>query len=434
MTSHWFSRRVWGAWVAVAAVGAAALAARWLDPLRPAVLDRLRGAEFHVTNPGDAGLGTLRAAILAADNSNSRIRIVIDVPRIVVTTPLPPLVNPRGVIIESAREPSSIEAAPGVVRLLDIAAPGAVISNLRIAGAQQEAILVRSDDARISRISVERCGTGIALAPGADALVVQNSSFDANDVGIRLFAAPRHVTVSNNRFRHHRTAAVWAVAADHPPDGAFGLSVRDNRSDDDGQALIVMNIDARIERNTVAGARSAALLVSGSSTIVRANRIRSGIGFGISADRLTRGVIADNEIDHNCAGGIIVRDAVNTDVTSNRIYANGYGIVMVMGGSTSPNTVADNLVVRQVEDGLYVIGSSPLVRRNRVLDNQRAGLRLAALRTGADRLVAAEPLLNANVVSGNQHDTVVDEYRSRPAAVAAQVSADCAWRAGGESR
>ena len=115
------------------------------------------------------------------------------------------------------------------------------------------------------------------------------------------------------------------------------------------------NAAARLERNTFVGARTAAMLLNGAAAIVRNNHIRSGLGFGISAESLDHSVISDNEIDHNCAGGILVRNAQDTLVVSNRLYTNGYGIVMVLGAVRSPNTVADNLIVRHVEDGLYIV-------------------------------------------------------------------------------
>jgi parallel beta helix pectate lyase-like protein len=429
-----FLARMWRAWLAVGAAGLVAIGSQWIDRLRPAPLDR-QGVEIQVTRDGDAGIGTLRDAILAADRSRSRARIVLKTPRIHVSTPLPPLVNPLGVVIESEGKPTVIDAEPGVGPVLDVASPGSVIARLEIARADREAIVVRGNGARVSGVRLDRCATGIYLAAGADDLTVEHSAFDANGIGIHMSAPVRHVAIVDNHFHGHRRAGVWAVAPAAAPDRASGtLSIRDNRFDDDVQAVIVMNIDARIERNVVAGASTTALLVEGASAVVRANRIRSGRGFAVSLNRLVRGVVADNEIDHNCAGGIMVRNAAKTDITANRLYANGYGIVMVLGAPTSPNSVADNLVMRQVEDGLYIIGSSPVVRHNRVLDNRLAGLRVAALPSSGNQTIVSEPLLVANVLMGNGYDSLQDVYRPVSIALTEPALADCWWRRSDEAR
>jgi parallel beta helix pectate lyase-like protein len=433
VTIRVFSRRLWRAWLAAAAAGVLAVGSQWFGWLRVS-LDR-PGAELHVTTGADAGLGSLREAILAADRSPSRARIVFETRRVHVQTPLPPLVNPFGVVLDTNGSPSLIEADPGVGPILDIASPGSVVSRIQIAGADREAILLRSSGARVTNVRIERCATGVYLAAGADELTVEQSEFADNDIGIQLTASTRRVRVFNNRFRRHRTAGVWAVApAALPQTGTDSLSVHDNRFEDDSQSLIVMNINARIERNTIAGAGVSAMLIDGASTVVHANRVRAGIGFGISANRLVRGLISENEIDHNCAGGIMVRNAERTDIASNRLYANGYGIVMVMGAQASPNSVSDNLVARQFEDGLYIIGSSPVVRRNRVLDNRRAGLRIASLPTEGNRTIESDPLLISNVLIGNEYDALHDVYRPLSIGLTQPGLTDCAWRRGGEAR
>lgn len=429
MKPGFFIKRMWSAWTAVAVVGLLALSVRWLENLRPPPLDRRAVQEVWVTSGSDSGVGTLREAILAADRSSGRVRIILKAARIRITTSLPPVVNPLGVVFDSSGGPVTIEAASAVGPVLDIDAPGSVISRVGITGAEREAILIRGAGTRISHVSIQGCGTGVYLAEGSDDLVIDGSEFDTNEVGIHVSTAARHVAVTNNRFRGQRTAAVWAVAVSAVRDpGHPGLIVRDNRFENDNQPLVVMNQSAQIERNDVVGAKTTGLLVNGASTIVRANRVRSGIGFGVTLEELDRGVITDNEIDHNCAGAILVRNARRTEVSSNRLYANGYGIVMVMGAPTGPNTVADNLVVRQFEDGLYIIGGSPLVRRNRVLDNRHVGLRVASLRVDGDRVIASTPLLSANLLAGNEQDTVQDEFRPYAASLQPRPSADCSWR------
>jgi parallel beta-helix repeat protein len=114
--------------------------------------------------------------------------------------------------------------------------------------------------------------------------------------------------------------------------------------------------------------------------------------------------VEDNEIDHNRGVGVLLRDGSQSAVTRNRVYANGYGVVVVFGDPVRPDTVAENLVFEQVQDGLYVIAGAPVLRANEVRGNGAAGLRIHdfAPLLGARR--AAAPLLQGNVFTGNTHD------------------------------
>jgi len=158
------------------------------------------------------------------------------------------------------------------------------------------------------------------------------------------------------------------------------------------------------------GARVPAALNPGA--VVRENRISAGAGFGIYADATEGTPIEENEVDHNSAGGVLVRSARNTTVRSNRIYANGYGIVVVFGSTASPNTVAGNVLLGQLEDGLYVVGGSPLMRANQVRGSRGSGLRILDFLWGRRPRVVADPFLEGNILTGNGSDVPRrEEYR-----------------------
>lgn len=422
-------------WTALGLAAVLAVSSHWLQRWRLPSPERSADRVFRVTSSADSGPGSLREGIFAADRANGRARVTIDVPRIVLKTPLPPLVNPAGVVIDGEAAHAVLDASGlGDGPVLDLQAPASVIIGLRIERAPREAILIRKEGARLRNVSVADSDAGVYQADGAGDLVVEDSTFERNTVGVHAAADGATVKFHNNRFRDHRRAAIWAVAV-RPPSASHrtGIDILRNQFSGDYQPLVLLNIPARIERNMFEGARAAALHVSGASVIVRNNRMRAGHGFGIDAVRLAHGIIADNELDHNCAGGMIVRNSHDTQVSFNRVYANGYGIILVHGTSVSPNTVAENLIAQQAEDGLYIIGGSPILRRNRLLQNRKAGLHLSSFATVDRRVLIPEPLLEANVVSGNGTDDVQrDEYAPQVPAMPVAEPADCAWRLNGD--
>lgn len=430
MRGSFFSKRMTTAWVAALFAGVLAAAAPWIDRLRPISLGQRSADRFLVTNGADGGTGSLREAIFFADRVDGRVRIVIDTPAITLTSPLPPIINAAGIAIEAARDPVRIDASRLVAGpVLDVASPGTTISGIAIVGAPAQAILLRMNGARLTRTRMEHNSVGVFVIDGVTDLTVADSNFEDNGIGIQLGAGTADVRLRNNHFLRHGKAAIWSVAP--TPTAGFGwtgVEIAGNDFDGDDTSIVLINTVARVERNTFAAARVAAVLASGSAVTVRGNRMRSGLGFGINADALDHAVIAGNEINHHCGGGILVRATRATQISSNRVYSNGYGIVMFLGKDGSPNTVADNIVMRNALDGLHVIGASPVIRKNRLLDNERSGLRVSSLLATGKPSIASRPLVDANVLAGNGTDVpTLDEFRAseRPATGA---SPDCAWR------
>src|SRR5262249_4258151 len=174
-------------WIAPLAAGLFAVASHWLDRFRLMPPGRAAASVFRVTSEADAGFGTLREAILDADRAGHRARIEIQVPRVVLDAPLPPLVNPKGVVIEGGTSQALLDATR-VDRspALDIAAPDCVLSRLRIVHASAMAILIRRPGTRLERVSIEDSRLGVYLAEGAGTLSVDASAFQRNEVGLHL--------------------------------------------------------------------------------------------------------------------------------------------------------------------------------------------------------------------------------------------------------
>lgn len=418
-------------WTALAVAAALAVSSHWLKRVRLTAPELSAGSVYRVTTGADAGPGSLREGILAADRSDGRARVVIAASRIALETPLPPLVNPVGVVIEASAsgvilDASRLQGGP----VLDVVAPYCFIVGLRIERAPGEAILIRRGRARLRNVGVADSGVGVYQADGAADLVVEDSTFERNTVGVHIASDGAPVKLVNNTFVNHRRAAVWAVAATPPLSReTAGLDILRNRFAGDYQPVVIFNVHARLDANTFQDAHAAAVYVHGARFAITNNRIRAGRNFGIYVEQTEHAVIDRNEVDHNCAGGMIVRNTRSTLVSANRVYANGYGVIVVEGDSVSPNRITDNLIAQHIEDGLYVIGGSPMLRHNRLLQNRKAGLRLSSLETVARRLLIPNPLLDANLVSGNGRDDVQrDEYAAAAGGMRPAEPADCSWR------
>ena len=421
-------------WLAVVLTGVLALVAGQLERFRLVSPERSAVVEFAVTNGNDSGAGSLREGIFAADRAQARARIVIEARDIVVNSPMPPLVNPRGIVLDASRSHTrlivtSTADAPGPV--LDLAAANSVVVGLRIANAAHEAILVRAPGARVQDVAIEKSGTAIYVADGVNDVSISDSVFQTNEVGIQLPASAAGITIQNNQFQNQRKAAIWAVA---PVARSVGdrtqLVIARNRFSGDARSILAVNGNARIEGNVIESARSAAVYASGAPVVIQANRMRAGFGFGIELVDVAYGLVTDNELDHNCAGGILVRGSRNVHLTSNRLYVNGTGIVVAKGDAISPTIVNDNLIVEHWQDGLHVIGSSPVISHNQLLRNRVAALRISTLVAKGERSSLSDPRLDQNSLGGNGVDEPQRDAYVAGAPPGDGGTQDCHWRLG----
>jgi len=112
-------------------------------------------------------------------------------------------------------------------------------------------------------------------------------------------------------------------------------------------------------------------------------------------------VIEENEIDHNAGGGILLKSSSGVNIKRNRLYDNGYGMAVLFGSRANPNTIADNLLLQQKQDGLYVVGGSPILRSNVVRQSGKAGIRLLTYKKTKGELLTPNPLLEKNDLTEN---------------------------------
>ncbi len=374
---RWPENRDRAVWVALTLAGCLAVGAGWLEQWRLPSLDRFASSVFRVTSARADGPGSLRVAILAADRAPGRARIVVTVAKIAIETALPPLVNPRGVVLEAAPAGVELDGTRVTGAVLDIASPGSLVSGFRIVGG----------------------GAGVVVrAPGA---TLRNLTLLEHDTGILVGENAAQIDVVGSRFT------------------------------EDAIGVVAINVNARVEASHFTSEGSAAVYASGARAAIVNNRIFAGHGFGIHSEELQSGTILQNEIARNCNGGILLRDSANTQVLGNDLYQNGYGIVLMEGQALRPNTVANNLIADDLADGLLLIGSSPIVRGNRVLRNRHAGLRMSSLRLGSGPARIPTPFMAENLVQGNGVDDVQrDRYVPGTQGTSLPAAPECVWRLG----
>jgi len=371
------TRKVWRLWP-VLMLGLLALSGRWLALGRSALFDVTDRTRILVTTPNDAGPGSLREAIFAADRADRAATIVFRTPRVVLTTALPPLVNPHGVHLDSGSNEIDIDArAQTGDSVIEIRSPGTVVEGLRIRGASGAALLIRAPRVQVRRVTITESSDGVTLADGSSDVLVENSQFEGNGTGLVVDGVVPGVVVRNNRFARHEHAAIRALtAAPSAAATSAGLLIRANTFDEDRVSLVLIHLGARVELNSFRRARESAMFLMGRGITVRGNRMRDSAGIGIFADDTEDALIEDNEVDHHAAVGVLVRSGSGTVAQNNRVYGNGYGIAIVFGDGARPHVVRGNLLIGQTQDALYVVGGSPLIQGNRALRNRVAAMRI----------------------------------------------------------
>ncbi|MGH7057927.1 MAG: right-handed parallel beta-helix repeat-containing protein, partial [Acetobacteraceae bacterium] len=351
-----------------------------------------------VTNGADRGAGTLREALFLVATAPGRARISLDVPRISLSTPLPPIVNSHGVRIVARRGGSEIDArglSGGPV--LDVAAPNVSLEGLDIRNCQGAAILVRAVHFSLQSTTLQDCDVGVDVAGNARDLLLEANRFIDDRVGVRFSASSPDTTVAASQFSGEKEAGIWAVRGNTDLDLRAGaISVRDDRFDDDHTGIVAGNVNILIEQNQITGAGTAAIDVVGAGAVVRGNHVSGGSGMGILAEGAHAAVIEQNDINGLAAYGIMVRGSSDTLVRANRLYDCAYGMAFVLGDARNPSTVVDNIIIEPRYDGIDVVGDAPILRRNHVLKPHAFALRVEDFHGPGGRRVVSAPFLDHN--------------------------------------
>ncbi len=385
--------------VVFALVAGLVVAGRWYEAKRgaPEPLQSASTLAVSVTNGADRGPGTLREALLVVATAPGTARIALNVPHIVLSTPLPPIVNSHGVRMIAGPAGSEIDAhaLSGGGPVIDVAAPNTSLSGLTLRSCPGDGILVRAARFRLESATIAACDVGVDVAENASDLLLTRNRFTGNRVGVRFAAANPGTVVAANDFSGSKDAGIWAVRSD-PDLHGDAISVRDNRFDRDHAGVVAGNVAILIEHNEVTGAQDAGVHLVGSGAVVRGNRVSGGPGMGIVTEGASGSIIENNELDGLAAYGILVRGSRSTLLRANRLYNCAYGFGFVLGDSRDPSTAVDNTIIEPRYDGIDVVGDSPILRRNRVLKPHAFALRVENFQPPGGTLVRGAPFLDGN--------------------------------------
>ena len=353
-----------------------------------------------VSNGNDRGPGSLREALFVITSAKEPATISIRTARIALETALPPIVTSRGVKIVAA-QPGGVEIDAAALKanaVLDVASANTSLEGITIRNCSGAAVLLRAERFRLSGSAVEDCDVGVDIAENAAEALLEQSRFARNRIGVRFAAATRNTSLVKNQFSAHKDAGLWAVRS--VPDGSSTpIAIRDNRFSDDRAGMIIGNVSLLVERNEIVNAREAAIHVVGAGATVRNNRITGGASMGIVAENARSIVIENNELDGLAAYGIMVRGSGNTLVRGNRMHNCGYGMAFVLGAvGEAPSTAVSNTIIQPRFNGIDVIGDSPVLRQNQVLQPHALALHVEDFQPPAGAKVTSRPFLDSNTL------------------------------------
>lgn len=387
--------------IAVAVLGVLAIAAGgvwWYQLTRAAPGPGEREVTAIVSNGDDRGPGSLREALFVVASAKEPATISIQTPKIVVETALPPIVTTHGVKIVSA-DPAGVQIDAGALKnnaVLDVAGANTSLEGVTIRNCSGTAILLRAARFRLTASAIEDCEVGIDIAENASEALIERNRFARNRVGVRFAAATRNTSVVKNEFSGSKDAGFWAVRSS-PDGGSSAITVRDNRFSDDRAGMVIGNVTLLVERNEIINAREAAVHVVGAGATIRGNRITGGASMGIVAENARSIVIENNELDGLSAYGIMVRGSGNTLVRGNRMHNCGYGMAFVLGAAgEAPSTAVQNTIIQPRFNGIDVVGDSPVLRQNQVLQPHALALHVEDFQPPNGTKVLSRPFLENN--------------------------------------
>lgn len=363
--------------------------------------------ELRVSSQSDRGPGSLREALFTAMKAPHRVTIRIDVERIDIDVPLPPIAANGITIIGNSVSPpllQRISKDASNVAMLQIVANDVRVSDIDVDAAKAIAVSIGGERSILERVSVKNASVAVDGTDIED-LVVRSSEFVENDLGLRLTGTVSTATITNNTFRDNRQSGVWIALASDDPDSDSDIRVHDNSFFGGRDALVSVNVSVDIRSNRISRFSHTGMTLQDARAMVAGNRILDSNGVGIHISRLRNSTVVDNEIARNKQIGILIVDANGLQVDRNQVYENGYGIAAV-GLQPINASVRQNTVVSQSIDGLIAIGESPLIDGNHSLKNGQAGIRILNLVRAGEPTITALPRLANNTLSGNGEDTV----------------------------
>jgi hypothetical protein len=396
-------RRLWITLLVVILLGAFVVLARWYAPRRLTPALSPQSLTLAVISGADRGAGTLREALFTADAAASPASIQIRVPTITLQSALPPIVNPHGIRIGPADGLTSggvhidARAISAATPVFDVDAERTVLADLSIQGCAGTAVLVRAARFTLSGTSISACDVGVEIATSAGRIALERNHFEHDRIGVRFTAPSPDSELVKNEFAANETG-LWMVASQAAQGSAArgSLGVHDNQFVADRTDIVVGNLPALVEQNEFDSVRESAIHIVGAEAVVRRNRISTGSAGGIVVENAPGAIIEANELDHLQGYAILLRGSSDSLVRDNRIQSCGYGMAFVLGDAHRPDTAVDNTIIDLKYNGIDIIGDSPILRGNHVLQARVMPLHIVDFSPPQGPTVHSQPLLEKN--------------------------------------
>jgi hypothetical protein len=364
--------------------------------------------EVSVTSSDDVGPGSLREALYIAGSAKGHASVLIVARKVIVRTPLPPLMNPHGIRLLAQPPGAEIDArslAGGAV--LDVVGADTAVEGLVVRNCPAAGVLLRATHFHLRASTIESCDVGVEVAANAGDLLLDANRFAMDRIGVRFAAPNQDAAVVGNDFEQSTAAGMWAVRGADAGTTDAVIRVRDNRFTGNHSGMVVGNIPVAVEHNEFAGnAPDAAVHLVGAGAVIRDNRIRGAAPLGIVAENARAARIEGNELSGFSSLAVLLRSCAGAVVHANRIADSSSGMAFVLGDPEHPSSVTGNTISDPRLDGIDVIGDSPILRDNQVVRPHALALRVTDYAQAGGQSLRAHPTLEGNNFRANTIGTL----------------------------
>jgi hypothetical protein len=232
--------------------------------------------------------------------------------------------------------------------------------------------------------------------------------FEHDDTAITAEPGVRDVTILSSIFRANSKAGFWFVGGvEKDADMAHGeiqerVRIIDSVFEKNASGVVLANRPVLVQKCRFMSTTESAILVLSGAARIEDNEIQGGTGTAISVTAGRQVTLARNNLSGNLMTAIMVRDS-QVLVDRNTLTGNASGVVSIASDNSGGTIIRDNVITKSTADAITVIGGSPRLQRNQVIDNRGAGLRMLNLVSSTGE-IKATPQLDANVFKGNVTD------------------------------
>lgn len=316
----------------------------------PAVqAEPLRFTYFHVTNTNNSGAGSLHQAILDSNLFVGRDHILFNIPTtdpgydaalgvwfIDLTTVLPILNDPIGVVINGLSQTGTHEHLPGIIIRATSSLPS---------GSSIFTIANTSTDNTIHHLGIFNSQGDSILIHGSQNTISENQIFNSEMYGINITTGSLHNYIHDNYLCGQKLDSIHLVSAGTNTISRNIIGLQPDyypfapATDGSGISLSASSINS-IEDNTISHNKGHGIYLFNSP-----DNVIEGNSIGLSEDL--------QEEFGNGKFGILVQESSNSQIYDNWISGNHMDGIRLVGGLTTGSKIEKNNI------GMRMIGPAP---------------------------------------------------------------------------